>query len=158
MTPIPRERVLILSPNQGRRVAPIRRIVLHDTASHTAASALNWFARPDSKVSAHVVIDRDGAIYRCVPDSQVAWHARLHNADTLGVEMVDADNSPADPYPAVQLEAVALWCAWKCRTYGIPVENIVGHADVSVPPGRKIDPGPDFPWPQFRARVSQLLE
>lgn len=53
-------------------------------------------------------------------------------------------------YTAVQLEAAARVvsaCAW---IFQIPAEGIVGHDAVS--PGRKVDPGPAFPWAWFRAR------
>src|SRR5437879_11695149 len=64
------------SPNYNSRSgAAIDCIVIHDTESDTAAAALSWFESPNSGVSAHYVIDRDGTVYRCVPDELRAWHA-----------------------------------------------------------------------------------
>ena len=143
------------APACSPRIQRISAIVLHDTASHTAQSALSWFKNPASKVSAHVVIDRDGTIWRVVPDDKVAWHAGKSmlagqtgvNGFSLGVEMV-YDND-ADPYPAAQLGAVVEWCVAKCQAYLIPTTRIVGHQHIALPPGRKVDPGPDFPWGTF---------
>lgn len=38
-----------------------------------------------------------------------------------------------------------------CSTYGI--RDIVGHDDIAIPKGRKIDPGPAFDLEAFRAEV-----
>lgn len=155
MITAPPERWVSHSPNYTPAVRrEIKRIIIHDTGSHTARSALDWFARSAAEVSAHVVIDRDGTIYRVVPDAHIAWHARRHNRDSLGVELVDRTN---DPYPAEQLDACAQWVASRCALHSITPDRIFGHADVSVPPGRKTDPGPDFPWAEFRTRVRALL-
>lgn len=151
------------SPHQSPRRVPISAIVIHDTGGKTAASALSWFAYPTSTVSAHVVIDRDGRIYRVVPDAQKAWHAGvsvLHgvanvNNYSLGVELVDNDDS--DPYPDAQLNAAALWCARAAKLYRIPLNRIVGHDAICVPYGRKVDPGRDFPWVVFLDAVAQLI-
>lgn len=155
MIPCPPEKWVSRSPNYTPAHARvIRRIILHDTASHTAQSALAWFGRPDSRVSAHVVIDRDGTIYRVVLDEHIAWHARGANRDSLGVELVDMTD---DPYPRAQMAACLHWVASRCALYGIPPERVLGHCDVSVPPGRKTDPGPDFPWAAFRGRLTEIL-
>jgi N-acetyl-anhydromuramyl-L-alanine amidase AmpD len=36
------------------------------------------------------------------------------------------------------------------ETYAI--EDIVGHEDVARPVGRKVDPGPKFPWDKINSR------
>lgn len=146
------------------RVRRITAIVLHDTASRTAASALSWFQRPESRVSTHVLVDRDGTVYRVVDDDKVAWHAGrsvLHgeegvNAFSLGVELVDAnDDASVDPYPEPQLAAAVEWVAEKAALYGVPLNRVVAHRDVS--PGRKIDPGNDFDFATFLLRVARRM-
>lgn len=86
----------IESPNMGGPIVP-ELIVMHFTAGASGESSALHFSRPASGVSAHVVIDRDGAIIQCVPFNRQAWHAgsseyggriRL-NEWTVGVELAN---------------------------------------------------------------------
>lgn len=52
-------------------------------------------------------------------------------------------------YSEQQMASVVAASKAICEAYGIT--DVVGHEDVS--PGRKIDPGPAFPWDRFRAEV-----
>lgn len=142
------------SPNYSDRSSDrIDAIVIHDTGGHNVEGTLAWFASPASRVSAHYVIDRDGQIYHCVDDADKAWHAgksTLHGEEnvndfSIGIELVD-DNDE-DPYPFEQLTALQNLCTALCHTYKIPLNRVVGHNHVA--PGRKIDPGKEFPWLEF---------
>jgi N-acetyl-anhydromuramyl-L-alanine amidase AmpD len=70
-------------------------IVLHATAGYNAQTAVEAMERRN--VSAHVVIERDGSLVRCVPDQHRAWHAGGSvwqgrgdaNSRSLGVEIVN---------------------------------------------------------------------
>ena len=64
----------IESPNMGGEITP-KFIVMHYTAGYSAESAINTLTSPKAKVSAHVVIDRDGTITQLVPFNRKAWHA-----------------------------------------------------------------------------------
>jgi len=50
-------------------------IVIHFTASGSAASTIDWFRNPHSKVSVHYVLGRDGRVYQMVKDEHRAHHA-----------------------------------------------------------------------------------
>lgn len=150
------------SPNRSNRVQPISCIVVHDTGGHGVEGTLDWFRRKESQVSAHVVIDRDGTIYRVVPDNFVAWHAgesSLHGATkvnqfSLGVELVD--DSDSDEYSSQQWSSLVSWCAVKAVKYKVPLSRVIGHCHVS--PGRKIDPGPDFDWYRFGRSLAVKMD
>lgn len=148
--------------------AVVDAILVHDTATRNLASVFDWFNASGSQASAHYVIDLDGAIYRCVPEEQKAWHAGSStlwgrpecNGYSIGIELVDADDRSSDPYPAAQLAALLDLCEDLCRRHPeILLNRVVGHAHIATPPGRKRDPGPDFPWRMFLidlgARLSQ---
>lgn len=128
-------------------------IVIHDTGSNSTAGALSWLRNPDSGVSAHYVVGKDGTIYHLVPDERAAWHAgrsSLHgerspsvNARSIGIEIVN-DGSGRTPFTDAQYASVRALVGYLSQTYQIPTQNIVGHKDVA--PGRKVDPAPNFAW------------
>ena len=151
------------SPNyDSRRGAAIDCVVIHDTECAEAASAVAWFESRASEVSAHYVIDRDGTVYRCVADADRAWHAGHSALDgrqdvntySIGIELAGFANSG---YTPAQLDSCVELCLRVCLKYKVASERIVGHADVALPPGRKHDPGPHFPWAELRGRLSSAL-
>ncbi|HEX7972953.1 MAG TPA: N-acetylmuramoyl-L-alanine amidase, partial [Anaerolineales bacterium] len=89
-TPYP----FIPSPNTEGRVQP-KFLVIHYTGGPSAASAVAWLTSKTSQVSAHLVIDRNGAITQLVPFNIVAWHAGRStwkgysnlNFSSLGIEL-----------------------------------------------------------------------
>jgi N-acetylmuramoyl-L-alanine amidase len=85
------------------RDMPIRRaVVLHFTGGASGASSVE--AMGQRKVSAHLVIDRDGSVIQCVPFNKVAAHAGVSrwkdpktgeryehcNGFTIGIEIANA--------------------------------------------------------------------
>ena len=50
-------------------------VVIHFTGGGSAESSANWFQNPNAKASAHIIIDRSGAIIQCVPFNRIAYHA-----------------------------------------------------------------------------------
>jgi AmpD protein len=109
------------------------------------------------RVSAHVLIRRNGEIVQYVPFHRRAWHCGVSswrgrpacNDFSIGVELEGTDTLPyADvQYPRLAEVARALMAVY----LGITPEAIVGHSDIA--PGRKTDPGPAFDWPRLRAAL-----
>jgi len=64
----------LASPHAGATIAP-RFLVIHYTGGSSAAGTISWFQSPQSKVSAHLVIARDGKVTQMVPFNREAWHA-----------------------------------------------------------------------------------
>ena len=109
------------------------------------------------RVSAHLLIRRDGAMIQYVPFDQRAWHAGEScfgarsrcNDFSIGVELEGCDDIP---YTLDQYEVLAEVIKALRATYpGIGEDAIVGHCDIA--PGRKTDPGPAFDWQAIRRRV-----
>lgn len=129
-------------------------IVLHHTAGATTRSCVRWFQNPDSRVSAHYVIGKDGSIIQMVNTFFRAWHAGAsrdtegrENANnySVGIEIVNVGNG-TDPYPEAQVRAVRLLCGALARyRYRGQLKQIISHEYIAVPPGRKNDPI-NYPW------------
>lgn len=84
------------TPNVGRGKNEVRGVVLHQTACSSAKSAVGIMTNPNrrSRVSAHVVIDRDGSRYILASPEKITWHAgrsrfqgrNYCNNFTIGIE------------------------------------------------------------------------
>ena len=180
------------SPHAGGIIVP-RFLVIHYTAGSSAAGTIAWFQSPASRVSAHLVIARDGTVTQMVPFNREAWHAGQSrwgnlsglNHHSIGIELDNAGilirsggkwvsplsrrsypdsevtvalhkNDPpgAQPsgwhaYTPEQIEATLECGMALVKDYSLA--DVLGHDDIA--PGRKRDPGPDFPMDSVRARL-----
>lgn len=137
------------SPNFNERQPML--VVLHYTTEESAEKSLHTLKTTNSKgpVGVHYLIGRDGALYQLVKDGKRAWHAGSGrwgtitdvNSASIGVEI---DNSGHDPFLDVQIDRLIALLDDLTRRLGIPRHQVIGHEDMA--PGRKIDPGPLFPW------------
>ena len=114
-----------------------------------------------TRLSAHALVRRDGAIVQYVPFGERAWHAGASqyrgrsacNDFSVGVELEGTDDTP---YTEAQYQQLAALAAALLAAYAsLSAEHIVGHSDIA--PGRKTDPGASFDWPRFRALLSERL-
>jgi N-acetyl-anhydromuramyl-L-alanine amidase AmpD len=154
-----------------------RVIVLHWTAGGTARGAWSAFAperlpgRPELQaagalnVSAHFIVDRDGTVWRLMPETRAGRHVIGMNHLAIGVENVgDGDRWPMTE---AQVEAnVALVRQLVSRHPTIT--HLIGHHEYRLMEGHpyfaerdpryrttKIDPGDKF-MAAVRAQVSDL--
>ncbi|MEM7209436.1 MAG: 1,6-anhydro-N-acetylmuramyl-L-alanine amidase AmpD [Pseudomonadota bacterium] len=113
------------------------------------------------RVSAHVLIRRDGELVQYVPFEKRAWHAGVShyagrercNDFSVGIELEGTDHVP---FEESQYQTLASVVATLINTYPtITCERIVGHSDIA--PGRKTDPGPAFNWAHFRGLLDGQL-
>lgn len=143
------------SPNHSSREGAVPKVIVLHSTGGGYAGAVAWLKNPDSKVSAHYVVAKDGRITQLVDTSESAWHAGTSkwkghndvNKIAIGIEMEHFDGR--DEWDKRQLKSVVELCKMLKTKWSIPVIDIVGHNNVCVPAGRKIDPK-DFPWREFR--------
>jgi N-acetyl-anhydromuramoyl-L-alanine amidase len=107
------------------------------------------------RVSAHLLIRRDGMVIQYVPFDRKAWHAGVSSFDgraecneySIGIELEGTDDITFTDEQYKQLARITRLLK---ETYpAITDARIVGHSDIA--PGRKTDPGPSFDWPRYRA-------
>lgn len=119
-------------------------------------NSLDWNAHPyfgeirGMRVSAHLLLRRDGGLTQFVPFDRRAWHAGESsfrgrsgcNDYSIGIELEGSDDTE---YSVRQYRHLAAVIAALCAAYPqLSSRAIAGHCDVS--PGRKTDPGPAFDW------------
>ena len=163
----------VLSPNCDERppgMAP-ELIVVHGISLPPGEFGGPWIERlftdgldPDAhpyfatiaglRVSAHVLVRRDGEAVQFVPFGLRAWHAGVSswqgrpacNDFSVGIEMEGTDEGV---YEAAQYRSLSALIAALCQAYPtLARERVVGHSDIA--PGRKSDPGPTFEWQLLR--------
>lgn len=163
----------LASPNFGPRPpdASIDLVVLHsislppgvygaEQVQQLFTNTLDWSAHPyfegirGLEVSAHFYIRRDGQLWQFVSCEDRAWHAGVSryrgrencNNDSVGIELEGIEGGA---FEAPQYESLGALCAALALRY--PIAHIAGHEHIA--PGRKLDPGPGFCWPQLRAAL-----
>lgn len=109
------------------------------------------------KVSAHLLIRRDGMLMQYVPFDRRAWHAGAShfqgrdrcNDFSIGIELEGSVNQAYEEVQYQQLTAVIrLLLAHYPK---LNRDRIVGHSGIA--PGRKTDPGPWFDWQKLYASL-----
>ena len=152
------------SPNQSDRSENIDLIVIHcislsegsfenDNPKKLFLNQLD-FDKHDSfkslkgiKVSAHILIERDGSLIQFVPFNKCAWHAGESNYAgrdscnefSIGIEL---KGSIKEEFTSKQYSVLNDLLYTLREEYG--EMNIVGHSEIA--PNRKNDPGPFFNW------------
>lgn len=142
------------SPNHDVR-RPVL-IVIHFTDQHSVQQSLDTLRGSNSggPVSAHYLVGADGHIYQLVADQLRAWHGGSGhwgtitdiNSASIGIEL---DNDGDTPFAPAQIHSLLRLLTDLTERLHIPRSQIIGHEDFA--PGRKVDPGPLFPWQQLAA-------
>ena len=128
-------------------------LILHYTGMASAAKAVDWLCREESKVSCHYLIDEEGAVVEMVDENLRAWHAGVShwqnetdiNSCSVGIEIHNGGYDLGLPdYPDAQMRSAIALSQAIMRRHGIPPERVLAHSDIA--PARKIDPGERFDW------------
>lgn len=146
--------------------AAIRLIVIHATAGSSTEGAISVMR--DGRASFHWIVPdenepaHESHVWATAPERRAAWHvraacfhpkvlagARRLNGVSLGVEIVNAQ-SGGDGFSGWQIAATADIVRYAWAKYP-GLAQVVSHARLD--PGRRTDPGANFPWEDFTARV-----
>lgn len=79
-------------------------LVIHFTGGSSASSSVDYMLKPKSKVSAHLVIGRNGEVTQLLPFNVIAWHAgqssfagrKQFNNYAIGIELDNAGQLDID--------------------------------------------------------------
>ncbi len=168
--PLPYEERLGQRPD-----AQVDLVVVHCTELPDLATAREFGERVlyDSGAgnSGHFYIDRDGGVHLFVHPGRIANHCRGYNPRSIGIELVNRGRFPDwldsrrqhmhEAYPEAQLLALEALLV-SLRHSLTSLRWIAGHEDLdtamvsasddgALQVRRKLDPGPQFPWPRVLA-------
>ena len=148
------------SPNfNSRDDAAVSLLVMHYTGMRTAEEALTRLCEPQSKVSAHYLVEENGVTHPLVDEKDCAWHAGLSfwhgqrnvNPISIGIEIANPGHEWGyRTFPEVQMKAVALLASGIIARHNIAPRDVVAHSDIA--PQRKEDPGELFNWQWLAAQ------
>ncbi len=148
--------ILNYSPNfntKKRKSKDIKFIVFHYTGMKKEIDAIKRLTDPNSKVSSHYFIKKNGKILSLVPDLYVAWHAGISswksysslNKYSIGIEISNSGHiNKYENFSKKQINSILTLSRTLKKKYKIKSKSILGHSDIS--PNRKKDPGEKFPW------------
>jgi N-acetylmuramoyl-L-alanine amidase len=133
-------------------------LILHYTGMSDAKTALSRLCDPSWQVSAHYLVDEDGAVLRLVSEDRRAWHAGSSywagetdiNSRSIGIEIVNPGHGPDyRPFTDTQMSALERLCLGILMRHPIPPHRVLAHSDIA--PDRKRDPGELFDWRRLAA-------
>lgn len=142
----------------------VNQIVIHITdGGSRIAGTIGWFQNPNQRnargnpihVSAHYVVGRDGEVVQMVRNNDVAWHANVANAHSIGIEHV-ANTRGLLPTEE-QYAASARLAAWLCRQYGLPIDrvHVLGHAETDTHTTHTDCPNAVWDWDHYMECVRE---
>jgi N-acetylmuramoyl-L-alanine amidase len=176
LIPAPAHHTVDRTDAQGNSVAPTV-LILHYTSASLERTLEIFTGQSFLPVAPHYTISEEGVVFQHVSEERGGRHAgpgKLSywrdeydlNRISIGIEqvnrgyrqqvedpegiMVEGSSHEWYSYDERQLKKTILLCHYLIEKYQIEPRNVVGHSDVA--PGRKVDPGPLFPW----QRLAQL--
>ena len=146
-----------------RRLKDIQYLIIHYTGMQSARVSMERLKNPNSKVSCHYFINRNGDIYKMIDDTKVAWHAgkskwkniKNLNKYSIGIEIQNKGHFiNYQSFPKKQIAPLIILIKSLLKKYKIKKNNVLGHSDIA--PLRKKDPGEKFPWNFLSSRGAAI--
>ena len=149
----------------SRRPSDIRYLVIHFTANDgdSAKNNADYFAREAPGASAHFFVD-EREIWQSVQEKDIAWHCGTRgmyfhpycrNANSLGVELCSRKRGEKYYFTPETVKNAQQFVRSLMKRYGIPMENVVRHYDVT----HKNCPAPFVEdagaWQKFKAGLME---
>ena len=159
----------VFAKTSGAKRNHISEIIIHATGGPSCIKGkvvfsdpgtlarMTRFFRNSRRVSIHYIIGRNGKIVKGLDERRIAIHARGHNRQSIGIELINEGDGRV-PFPEAQMAALVALVHDIRNRYRITLDRILRHSDVDHTTfwcgGKKIrrkqDPGPAFDWKRFQ--------
>lgn len=150
--------VWIGSPNFGSPMGYKITAIVNHIMSGTLIGTDAWFNNPDSKVSSHFGVGKNGNIHQYVSLENTAWANGVVNNPSWSLLQngvnpnyytvsIEHEGQSGDVMPEAQYQATLALHRWLIETLGIPVtrDNVIGHYRIDSV-NKSNCPGSGFPW------------
>ena len=116
---------------RGQNLTALNDIVIHYVGNPGTSAQNNrdWFANPESNVSAHFVVGLEGEVIQCLPLEEISSASNHRNSDTISIEVCHPDET--GKFTDKTYAALVRLTAWLCDSAGLPRENVIRHYDVT---------------------------
>lgn len=159
------DRLLVINPysRSGEKQGKIQKIVVHwvGNANTSAIANRNYFnnlaTTHKTSASSHYIIGLNGEIIRCIPENEVAFHSGSYSMNRKSIGIEDCHPDWGGKFNDKTYNSLVELCADICRRYGLGINDIIRHYDVT---------GKDCPhyyvqnpieWIDFKNKVAEKL-
>ena len=133
------DKLLQINPysRSGEKQKDIQYIVIHwvGNANTSAIANRNYFnnlAKTHStSASSHYIIGLNGETIRCIPDNEVAFHSGSYSMNRKSIGIEDCHPDWDGKFTDDTYNALVELCADLCKKYGISINNVIRHYDVT---------------------------
>lgn len=161
----------LISPNaEPRKSGKIPRyLILHYTGCNAPSATTRFMdgnpGQAGGRLSTHYMVHENGHVTQFVDEALRAWHAGASywrgetdlNSASIGIEIENlGEYADYPPFAEAQISALITLCQDILRRHpAVTPFNVLGHSDIA--PGRKLDPGPKFPWARLASAGVGIL-
>lgn len=147
----------------GEKQGKIQYIVIHWVANpgSSAIGNRNYFnslaTSHKTSASSHYIIGLNGEIIRCIPEDEVAFHSGSYsmNRKSVGIETCHPDWE--GKFAESTYNSLVELCADICRRYGLTINDIIRHYDVTGKECPRYYVRNESEWIKFKNDVANKL-
>lgn len=159
------DRLLTINPysRSGEKQGNITNIVVHwvGNAGSSAIANRNYFESLKNShatyASSHYIIGLEGEIIRCIPDDEVAFHSGNWNMNRKSIGIEDCHPDWEGKFNDKTYTSLVELVANLCKQYGIGINNVIRHYDVTGKCCPKYYVEHNDAWQQFKQDVNNKI-
>lgn len=146
----------------GTVLEQVKGIVVHYTANPgtTAQQNRDYFEglslSGETYASSHFVIGIEGELIQCIPCNEIAYASNDRNEDTVAIECCIADES--GKFSDATLETLTHLTAWLLGRYGLSVDDVIRHYDVTGKSCPKYFVEYPLEWQKFKEGIVRYID
>lgn len=157
----------LLTPNPYSRpqtkLVKVTKIVVHwvGNAGSTAMSNRNYFeglktGKNGTYASSHYIIGLEGEVIRCIPDTEIAYHAKEANTYSIGIE--NCHPNWEGEFNDKTYQTLITLCASLSKRYGLnPLTDLLRHYDITKKICPKYYVEHQEAWEQLKKNVASKM-
>ena len=160
------DRLLTINPysRSGEKQGKIQYIVVHwvGNAGSSALGNRNYFEALSrthtTSASSHYIIGLNGEIIRCIPDNEVAFHSGSYSMNRKSIGIEDCHPDWEGKFNNNTYNSLVELCANLCKQYGIDINNVIRHYDVTGKECPRYYVRHPEAWNQFKQDVYNKIQ